>query len=180
METPESNRKQVGGDHYGLRYVQPWDFIAHAMGNRFLEGSAMKCLHRWTLKRNPIDIRKALHYIEKAMELARGGKLHSLQAEHDAKWRANHHVQVDQAYFEQLFFDTHKTPYLVRDIVNRLSHWRTVNDLDQAHKAAAYLLDHAEAQTARHVARTYHPQHECTCPDASTRRAIDCPRHGVG
>lgn len=64
------NTKQVGGDHYVKQPIQPWDFIA-ANNIGFLEGNAIKYLSRWKEKGGVQDIEKALHYIEKLLEVER-------------------------------------------------------------------------------------------------------------
>lgn len=64
----KANETQHGGSHYKNLAVQPWDFID---GNNipFLEGSAIKYLSRWRDKGGVQDLRKAIHFIEKRIEL---------------------------------------------------------------------------------------------------------------
>lgn len=63
-----ANDKQVDGDHYRTKAIQPWDYI-EANGIPFLEGSAIKYLTRWRDKGGVADLRKAIHFIEKRIEL---------------------------------------------------------------------------------------------------------------
>jgi len=62
------NDRQPGGVHYKNKSIQPWDFIA-ANDIPFLEGNAIKYLCRWREKGGIEDLKKALHYVEKLIEL---------------------------------------------------------------------------------------------------------------
>lgn len=48
--------------------IQPWDYI-EANDIPFLEGSAIKYLTRWRDKGGVADLKKAIHFIEKRIEL---------------------------------------------------------------------------------------------------------------
>ena len=64
-----ANAKQVGGDHY-KKYgnLQPWDaVIAWDLG--YLEGTALKYIARWKDKGGIADIEKAIHFLEKLVEV---------------------------------------------------------------------------------------------------------------
>lgn len=63
-----ANDKQHGGTHYKSQVVQVWDFIT-ANNIPYLEGNAIKYLSRWRDKGGIEDLRKALHYVEKLIEL---------------------------------------------------------------------------------------------------------------
>lgn len=67
MKKQQANDRQVGGDHYNKKPVQPWDFIA-ANNIGFLEGNAIKYIARHRDKNGREDLEKALHYIQKALE----------------------------------------------------------------------------------------------------------------
>lgn len=56
-------KKQVGGDHYKKKKIQPWDIIDEYDLN-FYEGNALKYLLRTKSDRLE-DLKKCLHYIEK-------------------------------------------------------------------------------------------------------------------
>lgn len=67
--TTGANARQVSGDHYKGAKIEVWDFItANDIG--YLEGNAIKYLARWKKKGGVNDIRKALHYVEKLLEVA--------------------------------------------------------------------------------------------------------------
>lgn len=65
--------RQVGGDHYRSKPIQPWDAMRAWMGREqfkgFLRGSAIKYLARCDDKGGIEDLKKAQHYIEKLIEL---------------------------------------------------------------------------------------------------------------
>jgi Protein of unknwon function (DUF3310) len=67
MTTTKANDVQIGGDHYKKGRIQPWDYIlANDIG--YLEGTAIKYLTRWKYKNGVEDLKKARHFIDKAIE----------------------------------------------------------------------------------------------------------------
>jgi len=61
------NDKQVGGNHYLLN-IEPWDYIiANQLG--YLEGNVIKYVSRHKKKGGRADILKAIHYLEKILEV---------------------------------------------------------------------------------------------------------------
>ena len=64
-----ANEKQVGGDHYRTKTIQPWDFII-ANGLPFLEGNVVRYVCRHRGKGGLADLEKAKHYIEKLIEIS--------------------------------------------------------------------------------------------------------------
>jgi len=64
------NTKQVGGTHYLLN-IEPWDYIiANQLG--YLEGNVIKYVSRHKSKGGRADILKAIHYLEKILEVEYG------------------------------------------------------------------------------------------------------------
>lgn len=64
-----ANAIQHGGDHY-KKYgdFQPWDaVIAWNLG--YLEGTALKYIARWRDKGGVEDIKKAIHFLQKLVEV---------------------------------------------------------------------------------------------------------------
>ena len=64
-----ANNKQVGGKHYS-KYgdLQPWDVVIQwELG--YLEGTALKYIARWKDKNGVEDILKAIHFLEKLVEV---------------------------------------------------------------------------------------------------------------
>mgnify|MGYP007071610544 FL=1 len=60
--------KQVSGDHYKGRKIQPVEYI-HANRLDFFEGSVVKYVTRWRQKNGIPDLEKAKHFIELLIEL---------------------------------------------------------------------------------------------------------------
>lgn len=69
----DANAIQYGGTHYKNKAVQPWDYIA-ANGLGYFEGNVVKYVSRWRDKGGIDDLHKARHYLDKLIELARGGE----------------------------------------------------------------------------------------------------------
>lgn len=75
--TTNANARQIAGNHYKNKAMQPWDVIdtlPHAEAIGFYRGNAIKYLMRAGSKmHNPArqDYEKALHYIEKLLETLR-------------------------------------------------------------------------------------------------------------
>lgn len=62
-----ANDIQIGGQHYKLNTIQPWDYIlANNIG--YMEGSAIKYLTRWKTKGGIDDLKKAKHFIDRLIE----------------------------------------------------------------------------------------------------------------
>lgn len=62
-----ANDKQIGGSHYKST-MECWDYImSNELG--YLEGTAIKYLTRWRKKNGVEDLRKAIHFIEKLIEV---------------------------------------------------------------------------------------------------------------
>lgn len=63
-----ANDKQFGGQHYKQFKIQPWDFIAkNDIG--YLAGDAIVYIARYKEKNGIEDLRKAIHFIEKLIEV---------------------------------------------------------------------------------------------------------------
>lgn len=59
---------QVGGDHYKVHGIQPWDIIQQYDLN-FFAGNIVKYILRYQFKNGLEDLQKAEHYIKKLIEL---------------------------------------------------------------------------------------------------------------
>jgi hypothetical protein len=68
-----ANEKQVGGAHYAVKTIQPWDYIiANNLG--YLEGNVVKYVSRWKDKGGIEDLKKAQHYLQKLIEVTEKSK----------------------------------------------------------------------------------------------------------
>jgi hypothetical protein len=64
----KANAQQVGGAHYAVKAIQPWDYIiANDLG--YLEGNIVKYVSRWKDKGGIEDLKKAQHYLQKLIEV---------------------------------------------------------------------------------------------------------------
>lgn len=63
------NDIQYGGDHY-KKYgdLQPWDVIT-AWNLGYLDGTALKYIARWRDKGGVEDLKKAIHFLQKKIEI---------------------------------------------------------------------------------------------------------------
>lgn len=62
-----ANNKQIAGSHYKSP-MECWDYIlANDLG--YLEGTAIKYITRWKKKNGIEDIQKAIHFLEKLVEV---------------------------------------------------------------------------------------------------------------
>ena len=66
-----ANSKQVSGSHYSDKEIQPWDYI-HANNLCYFTGNCVKYVSRWSNKGGIDDLKKAIHYLEKLIELEQG------------------------------------------------------------------------------------------------------------
>lgn len=68
----ETSLRQVGGDHYRSKKVQPWDamesWLSAEMFEGFLAGNVIKYVARYGSKNGVQDLEKAHHYLEKLIE----------------------------------------------------------------------------------------------------------------
>jgi hypothetical protein len=73
-----ANDRQVGGRHYKLTTIEPWDYIA-ANNLGYFEGNVIKYVTRWRDRGSVDDLKKAQHYIEKLIEVTENMKVNPIQ-----------------------------------------------------------------------------------------------------
>jgi len=65
--------RQVGGDHYTSKAVQPWEAMQAWMGREafagYLRGNCIKYLARYRDKDGLRDLQKCQHYLDKLIQL---------------------------------------------------------------------------------------------------------------
>lgn len=67
----EANKVQHGGNHYkqfSKAGLEPWDVI-NAWKLGYFDGNAVKYLARWKDKNGVEDLKKAVHYLQKLIEI---------------------------------------------------------------------------------------------------------------
>ena len=66
--------KQVGGDHYRKKEIQPWTYMESIMSEAeftgYLWGNVLKYMSRWQDKGGVQDLEKAQHYLLKLIQHA--------------------------------------------------------------------------------------------------------------
>ena len=63
-----SDKEQIGGNHYKGLPIEPWNYIAsNNLG--YFEGNVVKYVTRWKVKGGIQDLEKALHYLQKLIDL---------------------------------------------------------------------------------------------------------------
>lgn len=73
MEWPDiyqetANAKQIAGNHYKVVKYQPWD-VVHDWELGYFDGTALKYISRWRRKNGVEDLKKAIHFLEKLIEV---------------------------------------------------------------------------------------------------------------
>jgi hypothetical protein len=64
-----ANDVQHGGNHYKqFKGYEPWDVIT-AWGLGYLDGTALKYIARWKHKNGVEDLKKAVHFLQKTIEV---------------------------------------------------------------------------------------------------------------
>lgn len=78
LPNDDPNSKQVGGTHYKDKAIQPWAYMEANYTKEefvgFLRGSAHSYLERYKDKGGIEDLKKAIHYIEKLIDVEGGTK----------------------------------------------------------------------------------------------------------
>lgn len=86
MDSPSSY--QIGGDHYALKTVQPWDAMESWMSTEafsgFLLGNCIKYLSRYRDKNGVQDLEKCKHYLAKLIEIEMAESILQFQAGREA------------------------------------------------------------------------------------------------
>lgn len=67
------NDRQIGGDHYVSKSIQPWDAMEAWMSrdgfSGYLAGNVIKYIARYRDKNGVEDLKKASHYLAKLIEV---------------------------------------------------------------------------------------------------------------
>lgn len=115
-----ANNKQVGGNHYKTN-IEPWDAITD-WGLGYLDGSAVKYLSRWHKKGGIQDLEKAIHFLQKLIEV-----------EHDRLRRASNANKQDTKANEES--PTRQPPSngarIIWDAVSRISPTTALRNRDE-------------------------------------------------
>lgn len=80
MSKNNINDTQIGGDHYKGSTIQHWD-LAASRDYDYFQGVITKYLDRWKHKNGTEDLKKALHYLQKYIEVVEQNAYNKRQAE---------------------------------------------------------------------------------------------------
>lgn len=86
------NDRQVGGEHYRSA-VQHWDFVS-SRGMSYLGGQVTKYATRWRKKNGLQDVEKAIHFLEKLIDVTQNPVV---PIELEEFINANPHLTIDEA-----------------------------------------------------------------------------------
>ena len=125
-----ANDYQVNGLHYKSEY-QHWDLVLRT-GMGYLEGCSTKYVCRWRAKGGLTDLRKGLHFLNKAEE---DGKVPTL--------RPLFYKEIIQEVAK--FSTANKLSDIERAYVSALATWETKDELNGARVLLMILIDEAEA-----------------------------------
>jgi hypothetical protein len=123
-----ANDRQVGGDHYQNPIMQHWDFVT-LTGIGYLEANSTKYLTRYKkTKTSQADVQKALHYVEKLIEVAAQVR----DARRNMRWIRQETLAFTRA--------NGLTP-TVAQIIMTIATWETVDDLKSARDGIRLLIN---------------------------------------
>jgi hypothetical protein len=118
-----ANSRQVGGNHYSAP-VQHWDIAAVYLLGHF-EGNITKYISRHAKKNKAQDVEKALHYLEKLIELFVHGQIQPVHLDYpNLPGRNANGVNPVQQWCTDMELPNDETM-----IVNKMCLWRTHVDL---------------------------------------------------
>ena len=68
----DASRIQIGGDHYVVKAIQPWDAMQAWMSTEafcgYLQGNVIKYVARYRDNGGIDDLKKAAHYLQRLIE----------------------------------------------------------------------------------------------------------------
>lgn len=131
-----ANTTQVGGTHYATGAVQHWDFVALSLKGRYFEGNITKYVSRYFKKNGAEDLKKALHYVEKLMELHASGVIQPIRATGDASYPNSMHAFVEQAGLN----------YWQTQVMIRCALWNTGQDLKEIRGIINLMLQNIKSE----------------------------------
>lgn len=146
-----ANERQVGGGHYQAAF-QHWDLVAR-LGLGYFEGQVTKYVTRHRKKNGRQDAEKALHFLEKLIELSNAGEVKPPAKRPGDLYRLLGQYSSDNGLTMQE--DT---------IIKSVSTWLLPMDLRVARRALVKMVE-----------GTYNPSHrvDVTALDSPKRRSYD-------
>ena len=124
-----ANKRQHGGDHYKNGGTEHWDLVER-YGIGYLEGCATKYVARWRKKGGVEDLEKALHYVDKLMEL------------HQHQGRMPRGI-VPLSALGAFFKDQGISNVFEKAVIQGLCRWETIHHLADTRDTLNQLLEYA-------------------------------------
>ena len=117
----KANERQVSGTHYSAQF-QHWDWV-EATNLGYCECQITRYVMRWYKKDGIQDLEKAIHYLDKLLELEAAGR-------HNKRWDAEITELEIETCTERMFSQT-QLPEAERVIVTAIRDWTTRDELEQ-------------------------------------------------
>lgn len=162
----KANEKQVAGNHYRSK-IQHWDLV-HATGMDYFEGQITKYVSRWRKKNGIQDLEKALHFLQKYLEVVGGGIGHRWY-HHDREL-----VKLVLIGYSELNGLTEEEAEIIRLVVLRYSRYDLLEAEDKLKKLIAASTGTASQSETECVCR--HP--EWNHPGDGPCNYFGCNCHG--
>lgn len=137
-----------GPQHYKTNNssIQHWDFVSEFLAGRYLEGNISKYVMRYPHKGQPVsDVEKAIHYLDKLVELARANKVSSMCVPVEKALYTRRIQGTCATLAEGYGFCRGSWEYVV---LIDLCTWTCVSDLLKIRSILAELRTHAEFRSA--------------------------------
>lgn len=125
VTTDYINDKQIGGKHYKAEY-QHWDLVAD-LKLPYFEAVATKYITRWKKKNGAEDLDKAVHYLEKLIEISE-------------KTYITGKKYPDNKYIE-MFFKHNLVNVIEKKIITDTIKWQNSDDIREVIKLIEALKD---------------------------------------
>lgn len=125
------NEMQVGGTHYRSSYGH-WDWV-HRLGMNYLEGNATKYVVRHRNKNGEEDLKKAVHYLSKILELHGNGYSNNC-------WSVGECTPEEIKHETHLFCSQNQVPELESEILLLIAGWNIADDLKIAMRKIESLI----------------------------------------
>ena len=131
-----ASNAQIGGTHYVSKAIQPWDFIV-ANDLSYLEGNIVKYCSRWRDKAGVQDLEKALHYLDKSIEV---------EAEKRRYKAMNYYRWI--AFSPEKYAQSNGLGEDEAFVITMVTNWRNANGLPDLHAARDRLAQFILSQRA--------------------------------
>lgn len=133
-----ANEHQVGGRHYKTDY-EHWDLVA-IVNMDYFAGNSTKYVSRWRKKNGLQDLQKALHYLDKLIEVF-------IQYQNPQRPLTNPMVLTEVNNFAL----ANNVSFLEEEYVLKLCLYDSVDDLNEARVTLLEIIEEAEAEQRQQV-----------------------------